>query len=189
MSDLGTVTAYDAGDDGATVRIAINTAEDPEADWYAPPGLDAPPLPGDVAVAVEITDGTGELAGVGVAPSSPKAAPGEFRFVARTPAGVACEVWLRADGSVSATVDPDGLAPVAFELAADGSATLANYIGSMALGADGTLHLNGVTIDPLGNLSATSVRSALVGLDTHTHAQTVPPGPPVVPTTPPTPGT
>lgn len=85
---------------------------------FAPAGDDAQPLAGDVAhVAATRGAGLGSVVGYQDPQSTPRAGAGEKRIYARSgPGEVACEVWLRADGSVhvlsgetAIVVDGDGV--------------------------------------------------------------------------------
>lgn len=85
---------------------------------FAPPGDDSPPLPGDVVHVAEASGaGFGSAVGYQDPDTEPQAAPGERRLYARSgPGVVACEVWLKADGSIEVltgdtaiVVDADGV--------------------------------------------------------------------------------
>lgn len=101
---------------------------------FGAPGDDAHPLPSDLFVMVPLT-GTGRGAAVGyLDPKAVQSAgPGERRVYARDAAGQeVAQVWLQSDGSV----------------------VLSNANGGIVLGANGTVSINGVEIDPAGNISA-----------------------------------
>jgi hypothetical protein len=131
------------------------------------PGDDSPPLPGDVAATVD-DGGTGSEFVVGVqdTKNAGTAQPGEKRFYGRSTDGSqVCEFWLKGDGSVRCS----------------------NPSGSLELGADGTVTINGVTISPQGEIKAPGEITAMsqstaVALSTHTH------GDAMGGTTPPLPG-
>jgi hypothetical protein len=138
-------------------------------DHFAPPGVDALPLPGDAAA---IGDGAGTGRAQSTGYNDPKnagrALPGEHRIFARDPDGnVVAEVWVKGSAHI----------------------VIENAEGTIELRADGTIDLNGVTIDPQGNITAPGEVTAKggtpapVNLSTHTH------GSGTGPTTPPTPGT
>lgn len=115
------------------------------ADNFAPAGDDSQPLPEDYALVVPTPrSGSGALAGFVDIKNEPKAGPGEKRLYARDAEGLpVCEIWLKADKSV----------------------TVVNESGSFALQADGNIVLNGVTIDPDGNISAASLSAPSVKAD------------------------
>lgn len=188
MSDLGTVSAYSPGDTpGCTV--ALTEADVAEGDLYASPGVDAPPLPGETCACMQITDGTGEFAIVGFAAGEAKAAPGERRVYARNGEGVTvAEAWLHGDGSITLEAGVDGTTPSSITLRPDGGIEGSGPVWSFEWSPLGALSITapgGVSIT--GALQATTVGSALNDLDAHIHNQTVPPGPPPIPTTPPVP--
>ena len=195
MSDLGTVDSYAAGA-VPTAYVTLTEADAGEGDVYQPAGLDAPPLPGDTCACMAITDGTGEFAIVAFSGPEGKAAPGETRVFSRDTAGtVKAEAWLRGDGTITLEAGVDQPVRPSLTLSPDGTLT-GSYLGwsfefdpagGLSITALAGVTLNGVSIDALGNLSATTVGSLLNDLDTHIHNQTVPPGPPPVPTTPPVP--
>jgi hypothetical protein len=135
---------------------------------FAPPGTDAPPLPGDVGY---LGDDLGAGNAQAVAYQDPKnagvAAGGEHRIYARSAAGeLVAELWVKADGSILAR---SVLASSSVELGADGSISLANATG-------------GLTVDAAGNVTATTPLGTF-GAGTHMH------GSPFGPTTGPIPGT
>lgn len=133
---------------------------------FAPPGDDSQPLAGDDAFLVDDTGkGAAQIVGYQDPTSTPKAGAGEKRIYSRSGPGVmACEVWLKADGTI-AIVNAAG----SIELAADGSSQMVNPLGSVALSSAGLVTFT----TPLGTF----------GADTHTHAS------PFGPTGPPIPGT
>lgn len=150
---------------------------------FAPPGDDSQPLAGDDAFLSE-DEGSGNVQALGyVDPTTePKAGPGEKRIYARSePGTVACEVWLKADGTITVT---NGTAT--FELAPDGIATLSNENGSIELAADGAASVsNGqgsIDLDAAGNVTVTTPLGTF-GAATHTHTT------PFGPSGPPMPGT
>jgi hypothetical protein len=133
---------------------------------FAPAGDDSQPLPSDLAYLGEDT-GTGNAQALGYQDpdSAPVAGAGEKRIYARSgPGVVACEIWLKADGTVLLKNAQGSL-----ELTVDGTARLSNALGSLELAAAG-----GATVTtPLGTFGAT----------THMHTS------PFGPTGPPIPGT
>lgn len=162
--------ATDAGGFGVDLVCDPGGGRSVTVPFYTTPGVDALPLPGDT-VALEDTSGMGCEMGVGTGDTrnAGTAATGEVRLYARDAAGnVKAELWLKGDGS----------------------AVFANALGRIELGANGTVTINGVTIDPAGNIVTTGEVTAkaatpatAVNLSTHLH------GTGVGPTTAPTPGT
>lgn len=124
-----------------------------------------------------------------------KAGPGEKRIYARDGERLeVVELWLKADGSAtlsnangqftlradggqrhenangsidlaadgsSTLVSPSGM----FELKADGTVAGTNGSGDFELQAGGTMDMNGATIDPGGNIVATSVSAPSIVAD------------------------
>lgn len=151
-------------EDGANlveVTLDANDLNPSTSVHYAAPGDDAPPLAGDHAALVE-APGSGNENAVGYfSPSlEGKAAPGEKRIFGRSPSGeVVSELWLKGDGSV----------------------VIENLLGGkIEMAADGSVTINGVTIDLLGNISTLGTVDALdvsviastppgVSLGTHVH--------------------
>lgn len=114
----------------AFVRTVVDGAQAPEVRvddgsgaastpyHFAPPGDDSQPLAGDVVhVASAVGAGFGSAVGYQDPDTEPKAGAGERRLYARSgPGEVACEIWLKADGSIELTsgdtaviVDADGM--------------------------------------------------------------------------------
>lgn len=133
---------------------------------FSSPGDDSHPLPTDVAyLAEDAGAGSAQILGYQDPDTPPVAGAGEKRIYARSGPGLAaCEVWLKADGTLIAS----NLA-AHLELAPDGSVTVANDLGSIELDAAG----NVTWTTPLGSFGAA----------THTHLS------PFGPTGPPIPGT
>ena len=170
------------------------------AENFAPAGDDSNPLPGDY-VALNTRDGTGREDVIGYSDplNEPKALPGDKRIYARDEDGVViAEIWLKNTGEAtvsnengSITLRPDGGAITTtpgstFDAKADGSIKGDNGSGSFELKAGGDFLVNGVNIDPSGNittpgsLNADTVTSddLNVTLSTHnTPAFGVPPTP------------
>lgn len=127
------------------------------------PGDDSLPLPGDYAALLEVV-GSGQGLSVGYADplNVGTSEPGEKRIYARDSAGaVVSFIHLKNDGSVTI-------------LNAGG--------GALLLAASGNININGVIIDPSGNITTTgaveaaSVEAAGLELAGHTHAVTTAPG-------------
>lgn len=117
-------------------------------------GDDAHPLPGDYPISIRI-DRSGGLFVVGfVEPDAVQAAqPGDRRLYSRdgSRAEVA-QVWLKNDGTVLVSNSAGS-----YELRPDGSQRSENSAGYYELRADGIVEVNTATIDPGGNIIATSV--------------------------------
>lgn len=162
-----------------------------------PAGDDAQPLPGDFLLTVELVQTGGEgVAGYIDPNNAQKAQAGEKRIYARNPSTGATivELWLKNDGSAilsnssgSVTLATDGAftaenADATLSAAADGTISGTNLVGSFELQAAGNFVVNGVTIDPSGNISQppTATMSAGAGLTVngqqmkdHYHTQAV----------------
>ena len=126
------------------------------------PGDDSLPLPGDYAALMEVV-GSGQGLSVGYADplNVGTSEPGEKRIYARDSAGaVKSFIHLKNDGSV----------------------TILNANGALLLTASGDVNINGVIIDPSGNITTTgaieaaSVEANGLELAGHTHAVTTAPG-------------
>lgn len=151
-----------------------------QAPLATPPNEDSVPLPQDTAAVMELP-GQGTYATVGTVDKDPQflAQPGEKRVYARSGVGTeVCEVWLKNDGTASVSNDS-----VSSEWRPDGSVLTTNGAGFWELQSDGTINLNGVTIDPAGNIVSPTtilakkvtgtddVISAGISGSTHTHPQ------------------
>jgi hypothetical protein len=141
-------------------------------DHFAPPGVDALPLPGDAA-ALSDGAGTGRAQTTGYNdPLNPgRAKPGEVRVYGREPGGgIVNEAWFQGDGTI----------------------IVENAEGTIKLEPDGTIDLNGFRIAPNGDVTAPGTITAsgevsamaatpatAVKLSTHLHPTgTGPSGPP-----------
>ena len=137
------------------VKVDIGGGEVLTGEHVHPSGEDAFPLPDDQIVAIPVAQ-TGRIVIIGyVEPDAvQKAQAGEKRIYARNGDRVeVVELWLQADGS----------------------ATLSNDNGSFELRVDGTINLNGVTIDPSGNVVVpTSLMLAGKEIAGHDHDFTKP---------------
>lgn len=175
MSDLGEVlsTSVDADDSSLECNVQLTEADNADGGVFVAACVDSPPLPGDDAACMAITDGTGEFAAVGFSGVESKAAPGEARIVARNADKVeVAELWMRADGQVtlSSTGFEEDAIPTTLTLDAEGAWSLSNEFGGISLASDGTVDINGVKFSPAG----TVVTAAGTDVDLHTH--TAPPG-------------
>lgn len=140
------------------VKVDRGGGDTLRAGHFTNPGIDAVPLPGDVA-AVEDSSGTGagQVTGYQDPESAPEASEGEIRIYSRSAPGVvAAKVWVKKSGEVLIT----------------------NGTGTLTLKPDGTVDINGAVIDLAGNVTT----ALQISLDTHTHPT------PFGPTGPPLPG-
>lgn len=158
---VGKVLGYTPGtvDAAPVLLVDLGGGDHVDVEWY---GDDSPPVLGAMVALVPFTR-SGEMIAVAATNAEITESPqGEKRVHGRAP-----------DGTVTATL----------RLGGDGSIALSNSAGSFAIGADGTVTINGVTIDAAGNLVAASVAGTLADLDTHTHTapagggKTTPPDP------------
>ncbi len=157
---------------GANVsRVTVNPGGGANitADHLSPAGDDSRPLADDYCITVG-TMRTGGAAVVGyIDHANPgQAGPGEKRIYARDDSGaIVCELWIKADGSATLLNDKGSIA-----LAGDGSVEMKNGAGSMALATSGEFDLNGVIIDSSGNITLPGmIKSGAADLAIHTHAQ------------------
>lgn len=165
---IGDVKEHTRGsDEGALfeeVKVDRGGNDVVTADHFDGAGVDAPPLPIDKAALVD-GPGSGTAMAVGYrdTKNAGKAAPGEYRVVARAPDGtIVLEFWGKANGDLEITSIKPG----------------------------GKVTINGLTIDQDGNLvtpgevtAKASSPATSVTLSRHVHNSGT------GPTTPPTPGT
>lgn len=141
-------------------EVTIDTGGDVNhtADHFAPSGDDSHPLETDYVLATDIPQsGTKVVINYLDSINEPKTGEGEKRIYARDPSTgeTVNEVWLKNNGDV----------------------LLSNDNGSILLQADGTVNINGVIINPSGDIdtpgsiSAPSMVVNSIELATHTHAQ------------------
>jgi len=162
------VRAIAEGAQAPEVGVDLDGDETLTALHFGPPGVDAAPLPDDVA-SLSPGGGTGALDAVGYQDpaTAGKARPGEVRLYSRSGSGVvAVELWLEADGSLVARNASTGVELV---LGPDGSFRAGNELGELAVDAAGVVTWR----TPLGQN----------GGGTHAHAT------PFGPTSAPIPGT
>ncbi len=152
------------------------------ANHFSPPGDDSQPLPDDYCVVSKSAKtGGGTVAGYYDAENLPKAGPGEKRIYARDSTGVLIvEVWLKSDGE-AVILNGNG----SITLSPGGDVKGLNGSGSFELQASGDFVVNGVTIDPAGNITTpavitstgvianTSLTVGGVEMSGHTHSQGV----------------
>jgi hypothetical protein len=142
-------------------------------------GSDSVPLPGDYPVSVRI-DRAGGLVVVGfVEPDATQTAQaGDRRMYARgANRAEVVQIWLKNDGTLLASnangsyeLRPNGSHKMtspggSYELRANGSQRSENSSGYIELQAGGTVNINGATIDPGGNIVATSVSAPSIKVD------------------------
>jgi hypothetical protein len=129
---------------------------------FQPSGHDCPPMSGDYVVTVSVQRTGSQVVAGCVDPSQQQTAlPGEVRIYARdTSGGQSIELYLQRDGS----------------------ATLSNGSGAITLTAGGTVDINGMTVDPSGNVatpgsvSAPSMVADGKEIAGHAHLAGTPPG-------------
>lgn len=132
-------------------------------DHYSAPGDDAVPLPGDYAITTDVRrEGGEDVVGYIDPKNEHKAGPGEKRIYGRDPStgDAVVELWLKSDGSMIGQ----------------------NALGFFALLANGNVNINGVIIDPSGNITtpasvaAPSIVASGKELAGHDHPAGTPPG-------------
>lgn len=155
-----------AGEQAPECRVDLDGGDSMTAHHFAPPGVDAVPLPGDVGyLGDDLGKGRAQLVGYQDPVSPGVAAPGEVRLYSRAGPGVmAVEVWLKGDGTLVARNLLGELA-----LNPDGSSRVGNAIGELA-------------VDAAGNVTWKTALGTN-GAGTHAHAT------PFGPTSAPIPGT
>lgn len=150
------------------VKCDPNDGDIVTAAHFSASGDDAPPLPGDTAALEDSTgEGAEQVSGYLDTRNAGLAAPGEKRIFAR---------------------DPDGNIVAEVHLFGSGTLRIENAEGFIEIADSGTVSINGVTIDPNGNISApgevtAKASAAPVNLSTHLHPTAM------GPSSPPTPGT
>ena len=166
MGYIGLVLQYELftreGLNGSRIVSDVGAGYNLTCDHFSTAGDDSPPLTDDYCFVVESpAKGNYECVGYLDPNTTRKSAQGERRIYSRNADGEqVAEVWLKNNGDV--VVD--------------------NGSGTMTLQADGTINLNGVIIDPDGNISAPGTMDAEgtitggavqtaagVDLDTHPH--------------------
>ena len=198
MGIIGKLLAFTrtARDNAKQADIKIATSGDTlTAQYVQGAGDDAVPLPGDYPLCVRI-ERAGRVVVVGfVEPDATQAAQaGERRLYARGgDRAEVVQVWLKNDGTLLASNDngsyelrPDGSQKLqndngSYELRADGSHRSENSSGYYELQAGGTVDVNTATIDPAGNIVATSVSAPSIvvngkELKDHKHGGVTPGG-------------
>jgi hypothetical protein len=170
------------------------------AEHFSSPGDDSHPLNSDYA-ALGVAMGTGRRSALGyVDPiNEPQSEEGDKRIYSRSPETAlhVAHVWLKKDATIEASNEngsifllPDGGSIVttqgcSFSINSDGSIVGSNGSGSFELNVGGSFVVNGVEIDPDGNittpgtLNADSITSddQNITLSTHTHNSGTTPSP------------
>ena len=183
-------------DNAKQADIKIATSGDTlTAQYVQGAGDDAVPLPGDYPLRVRI-ERAGRVVVVGfVEPDATQAAQaGERRMYARDgDRAEVVQIWLKNDGTLLASNDngsyelrPDGSQKLqndngSYELRANGSHRSQNASGYYELQVGGTVDVNTATIDPAGNIVATSVSAPSIKvngkeLKDHKHSGVTPGG-------------
>lgn len=170
------VVEYREGDDGPEVKVD-NGGDVFVAEHFAPPGCDAPPLPGDFA-AVSDAPGAGgsQATGYNDTKNTGKAKPGEVRHYARDASGaIVGEWWVKGDGTFvfenaggTFEISPDG------KLKAD--VPEAEFTGDLKVEGNITA---GASIEAGGEITW-NAKAAPTKASTHTHPTAMgPSGPPI----------
>jgi len=157
------------------VKIDPGGGSNVTAEHFAPAGDDSFPLKTDYLVTNDLPRAGGEAVVDYLDPiNTPKATEGDKRIYARDASNgaVSVEVWLKNDGT-GILSNANG----SFTRNPDGSIKGINGSGSFELQAGGNFVVNGVTIDPGGNISTGGTLNAddvtadnqNVTLSTHTH--------------------
>jgi len=170
------------------VKIDVGGGDILTAEYTHPSGDDSFPLPDDYVSAVRIPrSGRILILGFVESDAQQKALKGDKRIYARNEnREEMIELWLKSDGTAtlnnangSFTLSPDGKFVTTnpngtYTLNADGSHKGENANGNFQLLANGTMDINTATIDPGGNIIATSVSAPSIKvngkeLDGHDH--------------------
>ena len=183
-------------DNAKQADIKLATSGDTlTAQYVQGAGDDAVPLPGDYPLCVRI-ERAGRVVVVGfVEPDATQTAQaGERRMYARDgDRAEVVQIWLKNDGTLLASNEngsyelrPDGSQKLqndngSYELRANGSHRSQNASGYYELQAGGTVDVNTATIDPAGNIVATSVSAPSIKvngkeLKDHKHSGVTPGG-------------
>jgi len=134
---------------GADVKVDTGGGDNITAKHTAPPGDDSQPLPGDrPALTPGSAEGTANVVGYVDDKNPLIALAGEKRIYSRDADGnIVAITWLKNDGTI---LFMNGASMTTH--APDGTVTTTNGAGTYTLLASGTINLNGVTIDPSGNI-------------------------------------
>lgn len=157
MGRIAKIISFFSEGNNPKVKIAPGGEEIITAEHFSTPGDDSPPLPFDFCVTVFTQEAGGEAAtGYTDTINQSKAGVGEKRIYARNNLGaVVVDLWFKADGSLKAD----------------------NQNGSFELQANGNFVVNGVIIDPNGNVTIpTSLILNGKEINGHIHAAGNPPG-------------
>lgn len=101
MGLLARIIKTENGDDNEIIQtVEAHYGENKYCDQFASCGDDAPPLPEDRVVLVEV-EGTGNACAVGALAKSQGAEPGEKLIYSRDSDGnLKAKIWLKKDGSI-----------------------------------------------------------------------------------------
>lgn len=146
---ISAVRVTKRGIPNADIKTSGKGGANVTADHAMPPGYDALPLDGDFGF-FGAGQRSGSAAVSGYADSTEKkAVKGESRLYARDESGaLVAEIWLKKTGEIVMENENGGVT-----LSAAGAITGQNSNGSFALQSGGNFVVNGVTIDPSGNIS------------------------------------
>lgn len=147
------------------LQVQMSAVEDVQTVQYMPSsGEDSPPQEGDKVVVLEL--GTAFKLAVGVQDAiAPAINPGERKVYSRSDAGAIAAFMLLANsgdiefGGVKFTVNATGDITLdagggaaTITIQTDGTIEIANAAGFIILASSGIVNINGVMIDPTGNI-------------------------------------
>ena len=133
-------------DHGTVVTVSAAAGDDISVEHFSPPGIDAPPMPGDFAGTFEGT-GNGEFIAAGYidVKNAGTAEPGDVRIYSRDANGApVAEIKLIGLGDISLE---SGTTMI--EITAEGDVNIANASGSIVLAANGKVSINGSNLTVL----------------------------------------
>lgn len=112
MSKIGKVIRTQDGEDGVEVIVAADADNPLTAEHFAPPGIDARPIPGDYVLLTPMPNDRWHATSYDMV-EVPVAKDGEVRIVARDPSSgkVVASFFMTGDGSVTINglvIDKDG---------------------------------------------------------------------------------
>lgn len=133
-------------DHGTLVTVSAAAKDDITVEHFSPPGVDAPPMPGDFAGTFEGT-ASGEFIAAGYVDvkNAGTAEPGDVRIYSRDAnrAPVA-QIVVRGNGEILIESNP-----VIVLIGSDGTVSIGNGPGSFDMAADGTVSINGSNLTVL----------------------------------------
>jgi hypothetical protein len=133
-------------DHGTLVTVSAAAKDDITVEHFSPPGVDAPPMPGDFAGTFEGT-ASGEFIAAGYVDvkNAGTAEPGDVRIYSRDANGApVAEVQILGLGDISLETGTTMI-----EITAEGAVNIANASGSIVLAANGTVSINGSNLTVL----------------------------------------